>query len=144
MSGSTSMDRTPRTHSALGRGSFALLVAGLTLLVAGCGSQDVSSGEEEKAAQLEAALAPLGVDMPVGIAASLYGTDGGHLCAAAESDGQLDHVALVGHRFALRKTRVSPQDIAYGRAVIEVYCPDELASYESFVDGLETGKTSDD
>lgn len=112
----------------------------LCVLLAGCGSQDISSGAQAKADELQAKLAPLGISVPEGKAASLYDDDGGYLCAAAGEDGQLEHVSLVGHRFAAHKTNVDPKDIAFARAVIEVYCPDELAAFNDFADGLEQGE----
>lgn len=117
-------------------GTIALVAASALVLTA-CGDQDVSTGEAEKAAQLQALVAPLGVELSTGIAASLFGTDGGHLCGAAGSSADLGHVALAPEGFALRKTESDADDVAFARAVIEVYCPDKLASFDAHVADLD-------
>jgi len=109
-------------------------------VLAGCGSQKITSSQEQKAQQLQAKLQPLGFDIPTGVLVSLYKNDGGFLCAAAHGPGALEHVALAGHRFALRKLHVDPKDIAYVRAVVSVYCPDETERVDHYLNGLEQGK----
>lgn len=114
-------------------GCGAVVATGLV----GCG-QEVSGAEADKAAELSAAVAPLGVDVDPDVAASLYGTDGGAVCAEA---GRPDVVAAeaaaaVSHRFTLRRTEADADTVAYLRAVVATYCPDELAPYERYVDGL--------
>jgi hypothetical protein len=129
-----------RIQNTIPAAAFALALAAFA---AGCG-QSIGSSEQAMAEELQAKLEPLGVSVTTGTLVSLYGDDGGHLCAAADDDDDLANVSLAGHRFALRKTKVSTRDVAYARAVIEVYCPDELASFDDYANGLDQGKTSDD
>jgi hypothetical protein len=123
--------------------AHAIVALVLVACAAGCG-QSVSSTEQAMAEELQAKLEPLGIDVPTGTLVSLYGDDGGNLCAAAGDDDDLANVSLAGHRFALRKTKVSTRDVAYARAVIEAYCPDELRSFDDYAAGLDQGTTSDD
>jgi hypothetical protein len=119
-------------------GPLAAALLAVAVLV-GCGSQEIKSSQEQKAQQLQAKLQPLGMDVPTGVLVSLYQDDGGYLCAAAAGPGDFEHVALAGHRFALRKLHVDPNDIAYVRAVIGVYCPDQTKRVDHYLSGLEQG-----
>ena len=107
------------------------------LVLAGCGAGGVESRETAKAAELQERLARLGDEVPRSVLVSLYDDDGGYLCAAAAGKGDLDQVALTGHRFALRKLEVDPRDVGYIRAVVGVYCPDEQQRVDDYVDGLK-------
>lgn len=125
-------------------------VAGLALcvltLTTGCGDQDVADEEASLAAQLDIALEPTGVEIPEGVAASLFGTDGGAICEDVESAGQLSGEAAAGvsHRFTLRRTDADPDRIAVADAVIRTYCPDELDVFDDYVAGIAVGSGEDD
>lgn len=123
-----------------------LLAAGLALAVVLSGCSDASDDPDAsaKADQLVSALEASGVTMPKDSAIALFGTEGGHLCVGATRGEDFVDTALVSHRFALRKTKVSTADVAFDRAVITVYCPDELPAFDAFIDVLATGATSDD
>jgi hypothetical protein len=112
----------------------AALVA-LALVLGAC-SQDVSPQEAEKAARLDEA--GRGISVPPEVAASLYGTDGGAVCAEAADPAALGAEAAAGvsHRFTLRRTEADGERIAYLRAVVETYCPDEAAAFEDYVRSL--------
>ena len=120
-----------RTRAALG----ALAVAAL---LAGCG-HDESREDTAKADQLEQAVAPLGIDVDPDVYVSLYGSDGGAVCAEAGDPGALasEAASVVSHRFTLRRTEADADTVAYVRAVISTYCPDELGSFDDYVEGLK-------
>lgn len=115
------------------------LVLGLAVGAAGCSSEPGTKAERKKAEELQAKLAPLGIDADVDVATavSLYGDDGGKVCAIAEDPGAMAREGLLAHpRFALRKTHVDTDAVAYTKAVIEVYCPDQLTNVEDYIEGL--------
>ena len=111
-------------------------------MITGCGGAP-RDADEATATTLSARLDELGVAVSPDVAADLFGTDGGHLCAAADDPGALPNVALVGHRFALRKTAVDTDDVAVARAVIETYCPQHLEAFTRYTDGLATREGDD-
>ncbi|MGN6693356.1 MAG: hypothetical protein ACTHN0_04195 [Aquihabitans sp.] len=118
----------------------ALLVVWLAIAaLAGCGSDEGTKAERAKAEQLQAELDAAGVDdgIDVDTAVSLYGDDGGKVCAIAEDPAAMEREGLLAHpRFALRKTEVDPDAVAYTKAVIEVYCPAQLGNVEEYIEGL--------
>jgi hypothetical protein len=122
-------------------GPAALVTIALLLGLGACGSDDGTTAERTKAEELQAALAPLDLDgvddLETSTLISLYGTDGGKVCAIAEDPGAMEREGLIAHpRFALRKTEADPDAVAYAKAVIEVYCPDQLANVEDYIEGL--------
>ncbi len=123
------------------RVTAALMV--LTIVITGCGDPSITALGGEEAESYGAELASQGVALPTWVSAALFGDDGGHICAAAGSRGDLANVVLVGHRFALRKTTVSEEDVAVNRAVIDVYCPEHRGVFDEYVAGLKTGHVSD-
>ena len=121
------------------RACAALLAGALVLGLGACGSEEGTKAEREKAEQLQAALKPLGLDEDIETSTlvALYGDDGGKVCAIAEDPAAMEREGLLAHpRFALRKTNVDPDAVAYTKAVIEVYCPDQLANVEDYIEGL--------
>jgi hypothetical protein len=123
-----------------------ILAVGLALVVflAACSDASDDPDAVAKADQLVAALQASGATIPADSAVALFRTDGGHLCVGATRAEDFVDTVLVSHRFALRKKKVSTTDVAFDRAVISVYCPDELPAFDAFVNGLTTGETSDD
>ena len=126
---------TIRRVRALTRALGAALV--LTAVAAGGADQDVSATEADRAAELNALAEPLGLKITPETAASLYGTDGGEVCKAAEDPDALHPAGvLVSHRFPLRKVEVDREIAAYSRAVVAVYCPQNLERYDRFLADL--------
>lgn len=122
------------------RWTAAALAALLAVTILGaCGSEEGTKAEREKAEELQAKVAPLGDDAQIDIdtAVSLYGDDGGKVCAIAEDPGAMAREGLLAHpRFALRKTEVDPDAVAYTLAVMDVYCPDQLGNVRDYIEGL--------
>jgi hypothetical protein len=112
-------------------------LAGVVVLVAGCAEQTPTSEETHLAEQLQTELASQGVEIETDALIALYGDDGGHLCIEAEQGSDYIDATLVSHRFALRKTSVSSEDVAFVGAVIDVYCPEERVVFDEFVAGLD-------
>ena len=125
-------------HRSRGRALLAVaLSVGVVLGAAGCGSDEATSAEQSKAAELQAKLAPLDIDIETETLISLYGDDGGKVCAIADDPGALEREGLLAHpRFALRRLHVTDDAVAYARAVISVYCPEELGNVEDYIEGL--------
>lgn len=118
-----------------------LLAAALVLGLGACGSDEGTKAERTKAEELQAKLKPLGLDddgdLETSTLISLYGDDGGKTCAIAEDPGAMAREGLFAHpRFTLRKTEVDPDAIAYTKAVISVYCPEQLGNVEDYIEGL--------
>lgn len=138
-------DRPPNERRRPPLGAVALVAALAAATVLGaCSAEDGTSAEQAKADQLRSALDEAGLD-PVerNDIVSLYGTDGGKVCALAEDPGAMAREGLLAHpRFALRKTEVDPDAVAYVTAVVEVYCPDQLAEVEDHIDRLRVDDAS--
>ena len=112
----------------------ALVAVGV---LGGCGSDEGTKAEREKAHELQAKLAPHGLDIDTATAISLYGDDGGKVCAIAEDPAAMEREGLLAHpRFALRRLHVTTDAVAYTEAVIEVYCPAQLGNVRDYIDGL--------
>jgi hypothetical protein len=118
----------------------ALLATGLAVTAAaGCGSDEGTKTERAKAQQLQAKVEAAGIEdgIDVDTAVSLYGNDGGKVCAIAADPAAMAREGLLAHpRFALRKTQVDPDAVAYTKAVIQVYCPAQLGNVEAYIEGL--------
>lgn len=109
----------------------------VAILAVGCSEQTSTSEEAQLAEQLQSELASQGVEIETDALIALYGDDGGHLCIEAEQGSDYIDATLVSHRFALRKTSVSSEDVAFVGAVIDVYCPEERVVFDEFVAGLD-------
>lgn len=117
----------------------AVIVATFGALT-GCGSEASTSAEDAKAAELQAQLAPLDIDIETDTIVALYGDDGGKVCEIAADPAALEREGLLAHpRFPLRRLRVTTEAVAYTKAVISVYCPDQLGNIEDYIDGLRVG-----
>lgn len=123
--------------------SVVAVVAVLAIGMGACSDQSISDDESALADQVVVELSAAGLDISPELAAALWGTDGGRICAG-DGPEDFNDVVLVSHRFALRKTAVSTRDVAVAAAVIDVYCPDRRPHFNEFVEALETGETSDD
>ncbi|WP_262848186.1 hypothetical protein [Mumia quercus] len=114
----------------------ALLVA-VVGLSAACGSSDSDSAEalasDFTRAAVDSGVAP---EMTTELAKSLYGDDGGSVCAAL--DEQPDDVALP---WAWTRVTAMPDEhvqdlVDYDRVVVDVYCPDEKETLDALLDDL--------
>jgi hypothetical protein len=129
----------------MSRGSsrnVAATVAVVILALAGCGEQSIDDRVADQAAALVNRLESRGSSISAETGAALFGDDGDALCAAAGSVDELAGTALVGHRFALRKTEVSSDDVEFARAAIDVYCPEHRETFDDYVAGLVIGDDS--
>jgi len=127
------MSHRHRRRGVLAGALVLLLAAG----AAGCSSEDATAAETTKAAALQAKLEPLGIDVETETIITLYGDDGGKVCEIASDPAAMEREGLLAHpRFALRKLHVTTEAVAYTKAVIEVYCPDELGAVTDYIDGL--------
>lgn len=125
--------------SRRGRWGFRGLVVVVALVAAACAAAPVSADEEAKAEALQAALAPLGVTITPRVAATLFDSDGGQVCEVAREDQDLTASGLLtSHRFALRRIEVDAGDVAFVRAVAQVYCPEAAAALEARLADLTT------
>lgn len=119
------------------RACAALLAGALVLGLAACGSEEGTRAERTKAEQLQAKLEPLGIDVDTDTMVSLYGDDGGKVCAIAEDPAAMEREGLLAHpRFALRRLHVTTDAVAYTEAVISVYCPAQLGNVRDYIEGL--------
>jgi len=118
---------------------LAVLVAvGLFTLKAGATTQ----AAEDKAAQLITELESAGVPAPSSqVLVRLLGDDGGAVCE--DPNGALSRATLLAQMTTGTGGVGQRPIIAAGRVVqgeqliLKVYCPDELAGFKDFVDGLK-------
>ncbi|MDY6793899.1 MAG: hypothetical protein SWK76_01260 [Actinomycetota bacterium] len=115
----------------------------MVVMLLGCqGSpaKDPDSPEAlKKATQLQEKLEEAGLPVPdTDTIVKLYGTNGGVACMYSDSDFQiyynLSHFGNTGRR----PTYIDPDVIAYDRAVIEVYCPENLDAFLEAVEEWDT------
>lgn len=120
---------------------FALLV--LALALGGCTAaatvtQDEANSPEAQqlAQQLNTTLAASGLNAPpVAILAALYGVDGGASCAALQDGGGQAILGMTfnGDASGRRRAGVSQEVLAYDQAVVQTYCPAQLATFQGIV-----------
>ncbi|MGA6161406.1 hypothetical protein [Amycolatopsis magusensis] len=119
--------------------SVLLAIAAVTTWRAGKADREA----EDKADRLSAALAELGAPVPErDRIVRLLGNDGGPVCAdpasalhRAASLGQLSNGAGgPGTRPVIADSRILEGELA----IVTIYCPDQLAEFEEFVDDLRT------
>ncbi|WP_182526464.1 hypothetical protein [Nocardioides dongkuii] len=124
------------------------LVLAVGLGVTGCsaaGSASDSGSDEARtlAGQLNDRLAASGLPtIDAETAASLYGTDGGVSCEnVGELQQQLALSQFGNNANNLRRVVLDPSLVNYDLAVIDTYCPDQLADFEDLVEELDTEDT---
>jgi hypothetical protein len=125
-----------------GRGCLAVVLAGAALLAAaGCGT-DESAASRHKAEQLVAAThaAGVGANVTVDTAEALYGTSAPAVCKLFNGSG--DALNLIASPGGGHYKVFTTHAVAYGRAVVEVYCPQHLAEFNKVVGELEVDKAT--
>ena len=126
----------------------AALVMLAALLLSGCAASTTraevakSPQAQQLAQQLNATLTQQGLKAPSSqVLAVLYGTTGGVSCINA---GNLEHgrgLVLFGSPAIGRRVFADPKLLAYDEAVVSTYCPDKLAEFQNYVNGLTTANT---
>jgi hypothetical protein len=98
---------------------------------------------ENKAAQLERRWRALGLQAPANrdVLIRQYGTDGGAVCdtsSDALTQALLKTALTNGAGGPGQRPVIVDKDVVAGeRAVIAIYCPDRLASFDHFTSGLK-------
>ena len=116
----------------------AMMVVGLLIFKAGATTQEA----EDKAAQLTSEIEATGRTAPSSeVLVSLFGDDGGAVCDdpnAALSRATLLSQLSTGVGGPGSRPIISDSRVVQGQLlVMKVYCPDELAEFQEFVDDLE-------
>jgi len=121
------------------RRGFRGVAVVLALTAVACAAEPVAPDEQAKAEALQAAITPLGITITPRVAATLFHTDGGLVCDVARADDDPTASGLLtSHRFALRRTEVRATDVAFVRAVAQVYCPEAAAALDARLAELAT------
>ncbi|MBD5786278.1 hypothetical protein IF650_08805 [Cellulosimicrobium terreum] len=128
------------------------IVAGivvLALVVVGLFTHSAAQSSEaadQKATQLIAALAAAGAATPdKDQVVSVLGDDGGATCE--DPAGALSQATLLGQLMngasgpGMRPVIADDRVVKGQLLIIEIYCPDELTSFQEFVDGLNLDET---
>ena len=115
-----------------------MMAVGLRMFKAGSTTQ----AAEDKAAQLIAELEAAGARTPSSeVVVRLLGDDGGAVCAdpnAALSRATLLSQLSTGSGGPGSRPIISDSRVVQGQlAIMRVYCPDELADFQEFVDDLK-------
>lgn len=114
----------------------AVLVA---LLLTGCSSTG-SHEERAKAEKLVKATESAGVapGLTVDTAEALYGDSAAPVCDALDGGvGNVEQLLLTGNVTGRRDKVITEDAVTYGRLVVQVYCPDELDTYDDLVDDID-------
>jgi hypothetical protein len=125
---------------------FLVVVAALLIWVLVARIRPVNATtSQQKAQQLVASAHSAGVapHLTVGVAEALYGSSAPAVCQLFK--GGLDTPErndLVGNLSNRRPTTITTNAVAYGRLVVQTYCPDELSRYNDFVQNLNPVKSS--
>ena len=104
---------------------------------------------EQKAAELHEQFAAIGITaFSEETIADVLGAEGGGGCAARAAPGEAtaDRAAATGAAGpGLRPSVLDERRLAGDRLVIEVYCPDQLAAFDAYVDSLDLdpGRTTE-
>jgi hypothetical protein len=118
---------------------LALIVAGLFTY----NYNQQTQAAKNKAAQLERRWHALGLQTPANrdVLIRQYGTDGGAVCdtsSDALTQALLKTALTNGAGGPGQRAVIVDKDVVAGeRAVVEVYCPDRLASFDHFTSGLK-------
>ena len=124
--------------------SRLVLAASLAVAFAAAGCGFTNNAEQQKAEQLVSAAHAAGVapHLTVGVATALYGSDAPTVCKVFE-DGltTAERNDVLGNPSGRRPKTISSDAVTYGRAVVQTYCPAELAHYDNVVSELDAVKT---
>ena len=114
------------------------MAAGIVILLGGCssdGSEATDPGASQ-AQQLVSATQAAGVapNLTVGVAESLYGTAAPQICdALSDGLGSAEELILKGNPSGRRAKLITSDAVTYGGLVVQVYCPDQAATYAALV-----------
>ena len=117
----------------LKRGALLVAVVGLA---AGCGSTNEDTEDAPSTSATSSPISGVAPEMTTKLAKSLYGDDGGAVCAAL--DDQPDDVALP---WAWTRVTAMPDEqvedlVEYDRVVVDVYCPEEKDTFNALLEDL--------
>jgi len=119
--------------------SFTLVVLTAALVASGCGA-DNSPLARERAEKLvdETQKAGVGQNVTVENAEALYGTSASQVCDLFKGSG--DQLNFLGNAPGRRWSVITSDAVEYSRLVVEAYCPDNLARFDSVVDQLDVSQ----
>jgi hypothetical protein len=134
---------SPRQRSVLYIVVSVVLVIVAVWAVIAFSSARGAQRAEEKADELVQTLEDAGATAPrPEVIARVLGDDGGAVCAnpnQALSRATLYGMLTTGAGGPGERPIITDNKVLQGQlAIIEVYCPDELAEFQEFVDSLET------
>lgn len=114
--------------------TVAVLAGGLT----GCGEADdsVSANAKADALVVAARASDLAPHLTNEVARTLYGDDGGRVCATLKRDQQPTLIGLGRMRILSQPDEHVDDLVAYDRLVVGIYCPDKLGRFEKVLDEL--------
>ena len=122
----------------VGAGAVA---AACLVLAPGCGRSAADDAEaQQKAEQLVAATEAAGVapHLTVEVVTSLYGTDAPTACVVfADGLTTAERNDLLGNPTGRRAKTITTDAVAYGRLVVQTYCPAELSNFDDAVRTLD-------
>jgi hypothetical protein len=125
---------------------LVVVVAGLLVWVLVAKISPVNAAtSQQKAQQFVAAVhsAGLAPHLTVGVAESLYGSEAPAVCRVFKGGlTTAEKNDLVGNPSNRRPKTITTNAVAYGRVVVQTYCPDELSHYNSVVENLNPVKSS--
>ena len=131
-----------RDRWAAGRGPAVL--AAVALLSA-CGSATSEGQSAARAQQLVSSAQAAGVapGLTVDVAESLYGSSAPQVCDALDGGVSSAESMLLTLNPAGRRPKVISTDaVTYGGLVVQTYCPQDSATYDELVSGMDPVETT--
>ncbi|MFC1411372.1 hypothetical protein ACEZCY_17525 [Streptacidiphilus sp. N1-12] len=130
-------------------GSIVLLIVMLVVGLFTFSAAHTGNAANRKAQDLVKQLTAAGYDAPdQGQIARTLGTDGGVVCkdpnSALKQALWLSNLSNGAGGPGQRPVIADQRVLDAGAVVVEVYCPDELATYQKKINDLKTGKTVED
>lgn len=134
------------TERSSGAGRLITVLCAVALLTA-CSSSTTTqqAGDAAKAETLVAAVhsAGLAPGLTVAVAESLYGGSAAQVCDVLDGGVSSAESMLLTLNPSGRRAKVITDDaLAYGRLVVQNYCPAELSTYDDLVAGIDGTETT--